>query len=250
MSNSNEKDINNQALSLLGLDVVQAAASNVSCKGVSDKLGNDWGWYATVYIGASRDRPVLNIGRMSGAQGSQRVVVNDKLLEMPAGLDALTVVRRIVAECCTELYPNITIAVFSDGIGSVVYQCLQEEIKRLRNMGLNINLDRINWGASPLTPADKSRFKTLREKAHVFGSEAILSGRMSIDADPKTIDQLSELSIGMDESGRWMMIREELSGTPSNHSKTYMSTQIMNYAPHKVMHSGDESDALAASYEG
>lgn len=244
---------------LLGRDAVQAAASKVARQEVSKKLGEDWGWYATVDIGAGRDRSVLNIGRMSGSQGAQRVVVNHKLLEMSADVDPLKFVRRIVAECCTELYPNITIAVDGDGVGYTVYLHLLEEIELLRDLGLNINLVRIRWGFPPVTPAEKKRFKNLRAKAHIYGKEAILSGRMAIDADPKTIDQFSKLPIGMDESGLWVMMKKEvmrnkLQIASPDRSDTYMFTQIINYIPHNVMSSAadldDEVGELEEFYEG
>lgn len=236
---------------LIGRDAVQLQATPLARAEAMKKLAPDWGWYATVDVGAGRDRSVINIGRMSGRQGPTRVVVNHKLIEMSAEIDPLQLARRLVAECLSGQYPNITIAVDGDGVGFTVCLYLEE-------LAPEIHLTRIRWGFPPKMPSEKRRFRNLRAKAHIYGKESLLSGRMAIDSDAKTIDQFSKLPVTMDESGLWVMMKKEIMRSklqiPSpDRSDTYMFTQIIDYIPHnEVIESGmDEAlESVKSFFDG
>lgn len=215
---------------LLGRDDVQAIASAAARRAVAAKLGEGWGWMATVDVGGGRDRSVINISRVYGAIGPTRIVVNHRLLEMPADIDPAVFCRRIVAECCSGQYPNITIVIDGDGAGHQVHSIVSE-------LAPDHNVVRLRWGFAPKMPAAKRRFLNLRAMAHIYTKEAALSGRLAVDSDPKTVDQMSKLPIRMNEQGLWYAVKKELMRSkmqiPSpDRSDTYCFFQIVDYIPH------------------
>ncbi len=249
----------NMSAFLLGRDAVQAAASAVTRKLVAKRLGDDWGWLATLDVGAGRDRSVINISKVSGDIGPRRIVLNHKLLEMAADIDPLKFARRVFSECCNGNYPNITLAIDGDGVGYTVYLHLQEMIADLNAAGENIQLIRIRWGFHPVMPADKKRFYNMRSKAHILGQEAVNSGRMAIDNDVKTIDQMSKLPLSMNEQGLWVMMKKEVMRNKMqiaspDRSDTYMFTQIVSYIPHNQavteLDSDTELDDIMQLFDG
>jgi hypothetical protein len=233
----------NMSAYLLGRDDVQAAATAAARRAVAQKLGADWGWVATIDVGGGRDRSVINISRVSGPIGPERVVVNHRLLEMPADIDPAVFCRRIVAECCSGQYPNITIAIDGDGAGHQVHSHVSE-------LAPDFTVIRIRWGFPPKMPAAKRRFVNLRAMAHIYTQAAILTGRMGLDSDNKTIDQFSKLPVSMNESGLWLMMKKEIMRTklqiPSpDRSDTYCFTQLIDYVPHNYESDHADHDTAA-----
>lgn len=204
-------------------------------------LDEDWGWVACIDVGISRDRSVINIMKVSGKIGTTRKVQTYKVLEMEADYGAPAFARRILAECCTGLYPNITLAIDCDGVGMVVTQFLRESLKE---QNINARIQEIRWGKRPFTTQLKSRFLNLRAMATVYLGDSIKSGRMSIDSDDKTLDQVSRLPVSLNGSGQWVVMKKEdmkkrLNLASPDRADTLAFSQLVNYMP-----AGSEDDEL------
>ncbi|WP_142971306.1 terminase [Enterobacter hormaechei] len=189
-------------------------------------LERGWGWVATADVGNGRDKSVLNIQRVSGHREKRRVV-NFKILEMPGTMDPLAFGDFIYNECTPDKYPNITIAVDADGFGS-------DTCAQLVRRGANPV--RIRWGKPMFAQKDKDRFVNQRAYANIMARDAIKSGRMRIDAGPKTAEQASKIPYMMNEEGRLVMMRKEhmrqkLNIKSPDRWDTYCFTFIVDYVP-------------------
>lgn len=223
---------------LLGRDEVERASRR------KVYLEKGWGWLALGDVGNGRDKSVLNICRVSGARGERRRVVSFKLIEMDGNCDPVSFGDFIHLECDPSIYPNITIAVDSDGVGSDTASVLERRGR---------NVVRIRWGKPMFTKYDRSRFINQRAYANISAQRAIRSGRMRIDKDPKTADQASKIPIRTDENGRWVVMRKDMMRAKLNIRSpdrwdTWCFTQIVDYVPANEAFYGDSestrSDAM------
>ncbi len=217
-----------QSLFLLGrLEVMAAVRCPV-------ELADDWGWVATIDVGITRDRSVINISKVSGEIGPNRVVKNEHVLEMAADYGSVAFTNRILAECCSGRYPNITIAIDADGPGHPIWENL---VDRIEKGGYDdVTVIAIKWGKPPFTKKQRDRFKNLRAMAHVFAADAIRAKRLSIDNHTKTVEQMSKLPGGLNPTGQWLMMSKQdmklkLQIASPDRSDTYCFTQIINYKP-------------------
>jgi len=83
---------------------------------------------------------------------------------------------------------------------------------------------------------DKDRFVNQRAYANIMARDAIKSGRMRIDAGPKTAEQASKIPYMMNEEGRLVMMRKEhmrqkLNIKSPDRWDTYCFTFIVDYVP-------------------
>ena len=189
-------------------------------------LEKNWGWVATADVGNGRDKSVLNICKVSGPKDKRRVV-NFKLMEMPGTMDPLAFADFIYNECTPDKYPNITIAVDADGFGS-------DTCAQLVRRGANPV--RIRWGKPMFSNKDKERFVNQRAYANIMARDAIKSGRMRIDSDPKTAEQASKIPFLMNEEGKMAMMRKEhmrqkLNIKSPDRWDTYCFTMLVDYVP-------------------
>lgn len=190
-------------------------------------LEANWGWVATADVGNGRDKSVLNITRVSGARGLKRRVVSFKLLEMPATIDPIAFGDYIYNECFSGRYPNITVAVDSDGVG---YDTATQIIRR------GGNVTRIKWGTPMFSKEDKGRFVNQRAYANIMARDAIKSGRMRTDSSLKTAEQGSKIPYLLNELGQIAMMKKEIMRqklnikSPDNWD-TYCFTQLVDYTP-------------------
>ncbi|EEW1885291.1 TPA: terminase [Escherichia coli] len=189
-------------------------------------LEKNWGWVATADVGNGRDKSVLNICKVSGHRDNRRVV-NFKVMEMPGTMDPLAFADFIYNECTPEKYPNITIAVDADGFGS-------DTCAQLVRRGANPV--RIRWGKPMFANKDRERFVNQRAYANIMARDAIKSGRMRIDSDPKTAEQASKIPFLLNEEGKMAMMRKEhmrqkLNIKSPDRWDTYCFTMLVDYVP-------------------
>lgn len=213
--------------------------------GATVKLDAEWGWVATCDVGVRRDRSIINICKVSGAIGNKRVVEDYKIIEVAADFGVNNFARKIVNECCNGLYPNITIAIDADGVGVSVWEKVIEMVADGEHD--DVTVQAVHWGKPPFTKRQKARFKNLRAMAHVYASEALRDGRMSLDSHLKTIDQFSKLPYSMNAGGQYVMMRKEdmkrKHQIPSpDRSDTYCFTQIINYREAGIEEFQDDID--------
>ncbi|EGR3207685.1 terminase [Vibrio parahaemolyticus] len=193
------------------------------------EMPEGWGWAALVDVGNGRDRSILNICKVWG-QRMERIVKNVKLLEQPSTVDPVRFADIIHAECSEDLYPNITIAVDSDGVGYDTATCLERYGRRVQ---------RIRWGKKMHSTSDKQRFFNQRAYANVMARDSINQGRMQIDKNVKTAEQGSKIPCAINESGQWVMMpkpvmKEKLNIPSPDRWDTYCFSQLVDYVPHEM----------------
>lgn len=208
---------------LLGRDALDRAAK------LDLEMPDGWGWVALVDVGNGRDRSILNICKVWG-QRMERVVKCVKLLEQPSTVDPVRFADIIHAECRNELYPNITIAVDSDGVGYDTATCLERYGHRVQ---------RIRWGKKMHSTSDKQRFFNQRAYANVMSRDAINQGRMQIDRNIKTAEQGSKIPCAINEVGQWVMMpkpmmKEKLNIASPDRWDTFCFSQLVDYIPHEM----------------
>jgi hypothetical protein len=190
------------------------------------RLASDWGYVALCDVGNGRDRSVLNILKVSG-QGVDRRIVTVKIIEYDAELDPLAFAVQIKAECSEELYPNITIGVDGDGIGTAVIAKMETE--------LGMSPVSIRWGFPCHNDADKKRFANKRAYAHQHIMYGVKQGRVKLDAGDKTLVQGSKLPFIINDKGVIGMMRKSnmaLKGIPSpDRFDTYCLSMLISYVP-------------------
>lgn len=217
-----------QSLFLLGrTEVLNAVGCDID-------LGDDWGWVATIDVGITRDRSVINISKVKGDIGPNRLVKNVMMLEMAADYGSVAFSNRVIAECCSGRFPNITIAIDADGPGHPIWETIVDLVEK--GGYDDVTVQAIKWGKPPFTKKQQDRFKNLRAMAHVFAADAIRGKRMSIDSQPKTTEQLTKLPGGLNPSGQWLMMSKQdmkikLQIASPDRADTYCFTQIVNYKP-------------------
>lgn len=213
---------------LLGRDALDRAAR------LNLELPDSWGWVALIDVGNGRDRSILNICKVWGHR-MERIVKSTRLLEQPSTVDPVRFADIIHAECRDDLYPNITFAVDSDGVGYDTATCLERYGRRVQ---------RIRWGKKMHSTSDKQRFLNQRAYANVMARDAINQNRMQIDAHVKTAEQGSKIPCGINESGQWVMMpkkmmKEKLNISSPDRWDTYCFSMLVDYIPHEMEITGD-----------
>ncbi|HAT3959798.1 TPA: terminase [Citrobacter freundii] len=205
---------------LLGLDDIQRAQRR------KVHLAKGWGWMALCDVGNGRDKSVILICQVSGERQHRRVV-GRKMLEMSGECDPVTFGRRINAECTHDKYPNITIAVDADGVGSSTCKILEEA---------GHNVVRIRWGKPMHARQDKERFINKRAYACIMAAEAVKSGRMRPTADFVVAEQGSRIPFSMNEYGQYVIMkkpqmRAQLNIKSPDHWDVYCFAWLVDYVP-------------------
>ena len=177
---------------LLGRDECERAARR------KVRLHKGWGWVACCDVGNGRDKSVLSIFRVSGRRHTRRVVPF-LVMEMAGDCHPVKFAHYIFQECTQEKFPNITIAVDADGIGDAT-------VRELESLGVPVV--RINWGKPMHSRDDKQRFANQRAFANIMARDAIKSGRMRLDANPKTAEQASKIPVDINEMGQNVIMKK------------------------------------------
>lgn len=190
------------------------------------RLKADWGWLATVDVGNGRDSSVLSIFRVSGWREKRRLVPVS-IKEMSSEVDPVTFARYIITELRDEVYPNISVAVDSDGVGDTVAKLLEEA---------GLRVQRIRWGRPMHSKNDKLRFKNQRAWANVAARDAIRAGRLRLDRHKKTLEQASRLPYFLTETGAIQMVKKEVMRQKMNIKSpdrwdTYCFAMLADYIP-------------------
>ena len=164
-------------------------------------LEKGWGWVATADVGNGRDKSILNICRVSGYREKRRVVPFC-VKEMPGNMNPTAFGDYIANECMSGQFPNITIAVDGDGVGSATADQLERR---------GVNVTRIRWGSTKrlFSRHDKERFVSQRAWANFAARDAILSGRMRLDNSKKTVEEASKIPWQLMEDGRVAMMKKD-----------------------------------------
>lgn len=204
-------------------------------------MPDGWGWVALVDVGNGRDRSVLNICKVWG-QRMERIVKCVKLVEQPSNVDPVYFADIIHAELREELYPNITIAVDSDGVGYDTATCLERHGHRVQ---------RIRWGKTMHSTSDKQRFKNQRAYANVMARDAIKQGRMQIDRNVKTAEQGCKIPCAINESGQWVMMpkpmmKEKFNISSPDRWDTFCFSMLVDYVPFEMEMTEDMQEKHSA----
>lgn len=189
-------------------------------------LAKGWGWIATADVGNGRDKSVLNIMRVSGDREKRRYVPF-LVLEMPGMMNPTEFGDYIANECIHEKFPNITIGVDAVGAGSATADQLERR---------GVNVVRIMWGKPMFSRLDKERFINQRAYANIAARDAIQSGRMRLDASPKTAEQAAKIPWKINEDGSVAMMRKDFMRQKMNIKSpdrwdTYCFAVLMPYRP-------------------
>ncbi|WP_147200842.1 terminase [Pantoea sp. CCBC3-3-1] len=201
-------------------------------------LAKGWGWVACCDVGNGRDKSVMSIFRISG-YGKYRRVVPHLVREMESTVTPSRFADFIFSECNEDDYPNITICIDGDGVGSTTADVLEEKH--------GVIAQRIRWGAPMHNKELKKRFINQRAYANVMAANAIRQGRMKMDKGGKTADQASKIPAFLNEAGQWVMMSKPLMRTKLNlkspdHWDTYCFTQLADYVPaNEVLSRADET---------
>lgn len=191
------------------------------------RLPKGWGWLALCDVGNGRDKSIINICRVWGDR-NQRLTVNHKIVVMESNITPVRFADIINAECDPDVYPNITIAVDSDGVGHDTATLLIEKHHR--------RVERINWGLPCFSDKDKKRFINKRAQANILARDAIIQGRMATDSSSETAEQGSKIPCGLNERGAWVIMpkqqmREKMNIKSPDQWDTYCFSQIVSYVP-------------------
>jgi hypothetical protein len=194
----------------------------------------DWGWVATCCTGPSRDNSIINISKISGEKGPDRIVENHKMIELPANILPETFVEQVLSTCCSGAYPNITIAIDVNGFGHIVWNKLCSMLKKIKCRGVSVKA--INWYEKPMTAQLRVKFNDLRALAHFYTAAAIRDGRVALDSSPKTIAQfiLSPSFVNNTKQKEMLPLREmmQIDRIASvDRSDTYHFIQLISYTP-------------------
>ena len=180
---------------LLGADDIKRATR------ARPKLNkDDWGWVITCDVGNGRDSSVINISRASG-EPEHRRSVNKKLIEFDGTIDPVDFAREVIKVVLSGEYPNAAVLIDADGVGSTTCKLVEEA---------GIAVQRVHWGLPCFSKSERRRFLNLRAKASVYTQNAIKSGRMRPDKNPKTQLQGSRIPYKLDEQGRYQIEKKEV----------------------------------------
>lgn len=177
--------------------------------------------------GEGRDSSVINICRVSGF-GDEKLVESIVVKEMPVGVNGADFARHI--KTAVEPYPNITVAIDSDGYGLITAQEAEK---------LGLNVVRIHWGVPPHSKEHKRRFAKKKDYACVMVHDALRDKRLklcsSAQIKDKTIKQFTKIPYSFNEDGKWVMDSKKKmkgDGIPSpDIFDTYAFAWLVDYIP-------------------
>lgn len=191
----------------------------------------DWGWVVLCDVGNGRDKSVANLCIVSGS-GYARRVINWDIKEYGGSIDpkkfGYLIYQNYVAD---GKYPNISVVVDGDGVGSTTATVLEE---------LGVNVQRIRWGKPMFTKEDKSRFGNQRAYANIMAQHAIRSNRLRVDSldNGKTATQASRIPIQINEQGKWMVMKKtemaKINIPSPDRWDTYCFSFLCNYVPSAI----------------
>ncbi|MCG7550892.1 terminase [Pseudoalteromonas sp. Of7M-16] len=189
-------------------------------------LDDDWGWVALCDVGNGRDKSVMLIGKVCG-WGLERKFIPVRIEEMEGNISPVDFGRRIKAHIASHDYPNITVAIDSDGVGSDTAQIAEE---------LGLRVQRIRWGHSCFNDFDKENYVNQRAYANIMAHRAMTSGRMLVDGSPKTKDQAVKIPYIINDQGQYQIVkketmREKMNIPSPDRWDTYCFSQLVQYVP-------------------
>ncbi|WP_244590092.1 hypothetical protein [Xenorhabdus szentirmaii] len=152
-------------------------------------------------MGNGRDKSIINLCKISGARGDTRRLVNYNIIEMDGACDPVEFGEFIHLTCDPVLYPNISLVVDSDEVGSDTTSILERSGREVQ---------RIRWGKPMFSHYDRSRYLNQRAYANVAAQRAIRSGRMRPDNSSKSAEQAAKIPVRIDENGRWVIMKKAL----------------------------------------
>lgn len=159
------------------------------------KKNEEWGWVLACDVGNGRDSSVINIAKVSGYR-ENRKVKPFKVIEYEGNIDPLNFGRMIINEVRNGNYPNCTVVIDCDGVGSTTAVAVEEE---------GIAVQRLRWGFPCFSDADKLRFQDIRALCTIEAANAIKNGRMGLDNNSKTREQASKIPYKIDHRGRYVI---------------------------------------------
>jgi len=158
----------------------------------------EWGWVITVDVGEGvyRDSSVYTVGKVAGYDETRTIEVVDcvETNEMDPKRFGQLIHQRAVD------YPNVTIAVDSDGPGLATALELED---------LGHDVVRIHWGRPPHSDRDKKRYQDQRAYSSVQARQAIFEGRLKLAAGNKIVDQASKIPYDFDRRGRYVIMSKQ-----------------------------------------
>lgn len=193
------------------------------------ELGDGWRWVASCVTGNGRNESVINICMVSGGIGGTRVVAHHSILKYGGNISPHSFAKLITDECLSESYPNMIITIDADGVGALVIEIVKSIIEK---SPIEAIVQAIQWGFPCETDNQKRRFINKRAMASIYTKEAIVSGRMSIDKNPSTVEQGANILAATGWSGRWSMMSkvtmlDEHNIPPADVFDTYCFMQLV-----------------------
>lgn len=156
------------------------------------RLHKDWGWVATADVGNGRDSCVLSIFRVSGYRETLRAIPY-KVIELGGEYDSASFATKIIGELKSGSYPNIQVGIDADGVGKTTARLCEDA-------GLAVT--RIRWGFPCFSTEDKGDYVNQRAYASAMLRDMVLQGRIKLDANPKTREQMQKLPYMINEKGQ------------------------------------------------
>jgi hypothetical protein len=184
----------------------------------------EWGWVAACDVGNGRDKSVINICKVSTAPPEKRIVINHQIIEMSADIDPIDFAYEIKRYVEPYISQNITVLIDGDGVGFAT-------VKITRELGLNVK--EVRWGKPLFNSVLKSRFINQRAYSHIMLRDAIKTGRIKIDTDERTKNQISRIPVSLNEIGKWVIcskkeMREKHNLKSPDRSDTYCFMYLSN----------------------
>ena len=179
---------------LEGYLIPRALAQKAQATQVKHEL--PWGYIivADVGGGVERDRSVMGVFKASGNMPDERCLDPVEVVAMPRTMTARDFGRELVR--AADYYPNCTLCIDSIGIGLTTAQEAEE---------LGAQVQRMHWGVPCHAQAQKRRFANQRAMAYVTLKEALMEGRVRLDASDVVLDELGRLPYKINERGQYLM---------------------------------------------
>lgn len=198
---------------------------------------SEWGWVITVDVGEGvyRDSSVYTVGRVSGYDET-RVVDPIETVERndidPKRFGQLVHQRALD-------FPNVTIAVDSDGPGLATAIELED---------LGHDVVRIHWGRPPHADSAKKRYQDQRAYACVMARQSIFEGRLKLAPGNKVVEQASKIPYSFDRRGRYVIMPKQQMSSQGIRSPDIFDTHcffyLADYIPAGEAANTEEKDEL------
>ena len=203
----------------------------------------EWGWVITVDVGEGvyRDSSVYTVGKVSGYDETRTIETVDcvETNEMDPKRFGQLVHQRAAD------YPNVTIAVDSDGPGLATALELED---------LGHDVVRIHWGRPPHADKDKKRYQDQRAYACVQSRQAIFEGRLKLIPGTKIVDQAAKIPYDFDRRGRYVIMPKTQMRSQGIRSPDIFDTHcfffLADYVPAGEAANAEQKDELLKWAEG